>query len=348
LLSACDGARQVAPIRLEHLITLGDTHGPGAMANDPVVSGLHGDTYRVLIQAFGEVPSLPLIYSKDGTYLGTLGTQGDGPEQFHRARFTRSGPGDSLWIFDDLPRVLVYSPDRHYVRTIDLPMTPWDALVLPDGSLLLSSVNAGQPLPFLLVDAHGLLVRTIGIDDSASNSIQSPRQLVRGRDGTFWTMPSSYGWRLEHWDTAGHPLGVIERMPAWYPRYGTYAAGSRQQAPSPTLIGAWFDGAGRLWVMGRAADPHWARGLGPAVADRDGPGATVINPDKAYDTVIEVLDPITGTLLADTRFDMAYVLGGEPGMVMRVTRNPDGWKRVELLRVAFDSTKAHFQSSTRP
>ena len=162
-LIACGGrGRQLASIRLEPLVTFGADSGIGAIATEPRVSALHPGGFRIVIPAAGagSVATAPLVYSGDGTFLGTL-SGGERPdEQFQVPLFARFGPGDSIWVFDGAGRALIFGPDRHYARTVSLPVTPWDALVLTDGRMLVSPADANRPLPLLLLDPSGRVIRS--------------------------------------------------------------------------------------------------------------------------------------------------------------------------------------------
>ena len=328
------GSRAVAPITLESMTTFGATAGAGTMATWPRVSARHAGGYRILVPQPGGVAALPLAYADDGRLLGPLAATGDSVGGFREPLFTRIGPGDSLWLFDNAQRVLVFSPNRNWVRTIPLLVGPWDAVVGADGRTLISSSSSERPFPLLLITATGAIEREFP-GDSVSQSIHSPRRVIRAPDGSWWTMPMQFRYRLEHWDTTGVLLGVIERTPKWFPPYTRAYSPSPDHAPSPMLMDAWFDAAGRLWVLGKAADPKWAAGL---TTPRDS-ASSIEDADLVYDTVLEVLDPASGALLAQTRFDVSYPFAVEPGVVMRVRTTANGWNRAELMRVVLDTTR---------
>ena len=337
LLSACSGAsRTIAPITLEPMATIGAAEGSGTMATWPRVSAHHPGGFRVLVPQPGGMAALPLAYADDGGLLGPMGASGDSTGGFREPLFTRIGPGDSLWIFDNAQRVLVFGPNRRWARTVQLPVGPWDAQVGADGRMLIAASASDRPLPLLQLSAVGVVEREFAAD-SISQSIHSPRRLIHAPDGSWWTMPMQFRYRLEHWDTSGALLGVLERRPEWFQSYRTSLAPSREQAPSPMLMDAWFDSAGRLWVLGKAADPNWSAGLTPPNAHGTDPA--IGDADKVYDTVIEVLDPATGALLAATRFDVSYPFAVEPGVVMRVRTTADGWNQAELMRVVLDTAR---------
>jgi hypothetical protein len=328
-----EGERRLAPIRLDSLLTIGATSGEGVMMSWPRVSPQLPNGTRILVPQPGGVSALPAVFGDDGGFLGTIGTEGDEPGEFRGAIFARVGPGDSIYIFAENPRAVVFSAGRAYGRTVPLPMGIWDALVLPDQRIVLTSPMNERPLPFLLLDPQGTLIRELGGSDSASLAVKSPRWLARGDDGGYWTMPMQFRWRLEHWDSTGALIGAIERNPAWFQRYQQMLALTHTQAPQPTVQAFWIDSIGQLWVLGRTADPAWASGLGPVRFGVAGAIAPILDPDKVYDTVIELRDATTGALISEARFDVSYPFMVEPGVVMRVLNTPEGWKRAELMRV---------------
>jgi hypothetical protein len=339
--AACSGrGRQLAPIRLEPLTSFGAERGDGAIATDPRVSARHPDGFRIVIPGAGAggIATQPLVYNDSGRFLGTLNGGAPVAEQFQVPLFARIGPGDSIWVFDGSQRVLIFGPGREYGRTVQLPETPWDAVVLPDGRMLIAAANADRPLPLLLVSQTGIPIREFGAHDSAAAAIHAPRWLIRDADGSFWSMPMQFRWRLEHWDSTGVRLSVLERRPDWFGPYSRVSTPDGNHAPQPTVQGAWIDGNGRLWVLGRAVDQHWDRGLG---SHRPGSAGSVIaDADKVYDTVLEAIDRGTGKLAATARVDPSYGSLVEPGVIMKVVQIAGGWKRVVLMNVVFQAAAA--------
>lgn len=343
IVAACSGrGRQLAPIRLEPLASFGAEQGEGAIATDPRVSAHHPGGFRVVVPGAGAggIATQPLIYSDSGRYLGTLTGGVPAAEQFQVPLFARIGPGDSIWVFDGSQRVLIFGPRREYERTAQLPETPWDALVLPDGRMVIAPASADRPLPLLLLTSTGNLIRELGAHDSSGAAIRAPRWLTADADGSFWSMPMQFRWRLEHWDTSGAELSVLERRPDWFRPYTRLTTPDSNHAPQPTVQGAWIDGIGRLWVLGRAADEHWDRGLSSHPSGPAGP--VITEPDKVYDTVLEAIDRATGHLMATARTDPSYGSLVEPGVLMKVVSTAAGWKRVVLMKVVLDAATRKF------
>lgn len=330
-LAGCDD-RALAPIRLEPMMTIGATEGDGVIATWPRVSARHPGGFRIVVPQPGSVPSAPLVYGDSGEFIGTLAVPGGDEAGFVEPLFTRIGPGDSLWVFDGARRVLVFSPGREFIRTIALPVAPWDAVVLAGGRLAVTPATFGAPLPWLLLDADGDLIREIGVADSL---VPSPRRIVAGLDNSVWTIAMTHRWRLEQWDLSGTLLRRLETPPAWFTTHDELSAPSRERPPQPLVQDGWVDRSGRIWIVGKVADVDWREGIGDAMAG----GSPIADADLAYDTVIEVHDPTSGAVLAEARFDAAYPFIAEPGVLMRVVTTAAGWHRAELVRVMIDESR---------
>lgn len=331
VLSGCVD-RELAPIRLEPMMTIGATDGDGTIATWPRVSARHPLGYRIVIPQPGSVPSPPLVYADDGAFIGPLGVQGEGPNTFVEPLFTRIGPGDSLWIFDGARRVLLFSPERTFVRTIPLPISPWDAVVLAGGRIAVTPATFGDPLPWLLLDANGALIREVGESDTL---VPSPRRIFAGRDNSVWIVAMTHRWRLEHWDLSGQRLQSLDEAPGWFTPHEELLSPSPDRPPQPLVQDGWVDQEGRLWIIGKVADANWQDGIGDPV---DG-ASPIADADRAYDTIIAVLDPVTGAVIAEARFDAAYPFMAEPGVLMRVSTTDAGWHRAELVRVMIDESR---------
>lgn len=326
-LVACAGDRNLAPLDVAPFVAIG-SDGDGAMASWPRISPRHPDGFRVAVPQPGSVRSAPLIYSDSGAFLGPLEVPAGAESESRQPLFARIGPGDSIWVFDESRSVLVYGPDRKYARSAALPVTPWDARVLPGGRMVVTPATFGQPFPVYLLDADGGTIAAIG-DSTDIGGAPSPRRLTLGPDGAIWTIAMSHRWRLERWEADGGRSRTLTAAPDWFVPYDTFATPTRQIPPSASVQDAWFDGQGRLWILGKVADRRWAEGIGDSAAG----AGTIVDQDRAYDTVFEVVDPESGHRLVHSRLDLAYPFAVEPGVVMRVVTTDGGWYRAELARV---------------
>ena len=343
VVAGCGGqSRELSPIRLVAMVTLGADSGDGAIATTPIVSARHPGGFRVVIAAFSALATAPLVFADDGRYLGALRGDRAPADRAHQPLFTRIGPGDSLWVFDNAQRVAIFDSARRYVRTIvvaspgldaSIPLT--DAVVLPGGRF--AATTEGHAI-MQLFDANGVVVRDIGVQEAGGSPPTSARHMALAPDGTLWTTTIYGRWRLEHWDTTGKLLNAIE--PAanwlvdsiaahrlWYPR--------ADQPPPPLIRGIWLDAVGRIWVVGEVADRRWKEGF--VAGDSGAPNRDDhIEPDRYLDTIVEVRDPQTGQLIATARFDLACHSIAEPGVLVHEVTTRAGWVRAKLLRVVVD------------
>lgn len=179
ILAGCGGfGRRLSPIRLEPIVTLGATSGDGAIATTPLVSPHHPDGFWVVTPASSAIGSLPLVYGDDGAYLGSLHGDSTLAGSFSGPMFTRFGPGDSIWVFDNSGRVLVFGPRRNYVRSLVLPTAPSDARILPDNRLIARPETAAA---VKLFDAQGTFVRDVDPNENRWPSLSPTWIDAKGR-----------------------------------------------------------------------------------------------------------------------------------------------------------------------
>jgi hypothetical protein len=338
LIVGCGAGRDLTPIRLDSVAVIGADTGEGMITTSPRVSPRHPLGFRVLIPAASGVAALPNVYDDTGRFLGSLRGGADTGQRFVSPLFTRFGPGDSLWVFDGSGRVLVFDARRTFVRVAALPVSPWDAIVLADSRMVVAPANADRPLPLLLLDTDGRTIREIGHGDSAGAELHAPRWIVPGSGGRFWSMPTQFRWRLEAWDTTGAALGVSERSPAWFTQYSSLKPPDHEHAPQAALQGAWLDSTGRFWVLGVVADANWSAGISAGPPNQS--AGVILDPDKAFDSVLEAYDLRSGEVVATVRVDPYYSTEVEPGVIMRVDERSPGSKRVHLMKVVLDATRA--------
>ncbi|MES1259289.1 MAG: hypothetical protein ABUL71_01745 [Gemmatimonadota bacterium] len=323
VISACDGfGRGRAPIRLGPLVTLGASTGDGAIATTPTVSALHPNGFRVVIPAHSAIGALPLVYTERGNYRESLRGNGTAAGSFDGAMFTRFGPGDSIHIFDNSGRVLLFSPQLEYVRSIDLADAPTDALVLPDARI----VAAARDGALRVIDSVGAVVRVIS---TASGVLPSGELLIPGARGTFWTSSVVGSWQLQHWDSSGTRLGTMTFKPEWL---AASASDRDTKAPHSRIVAVWFDGAGLIWVVAQVPDRKWRDGTATSAGEQ-----VIADDDKYYDSVVEVREGKTGVVLATTRFDKYFRSTAGPGVLVHVIHTGAGWQQAELSRIVWDA-----------
>jgi hypothetical protein len=242
-----------------------------------------------------------------------------------------------MYVFDRA-RLEVFAPSGTLVRTINgtPPSLNGEAIRLGDGRFVVNAGYIRPPNMLALYDTGGHLVRTFAPahGHECRGCIPLGYALARSDHGAFWTASMSYDPALEHWDTAGRLLDSIAPQLTWFRPYTHRPNVSPDTAPAPITSGIWRDQAGRLWILGAAANPHWARGLGP-MKESDGIHYYPIDDlTTVYDLMIDEIDPDSGAVMAERRFPaLGYALVIEPGLIGALRQDPDGWWYVDVYYV---------------
>ncbi|HEU0052773.1 MAG TPA: hypothetical protein VFQ39_06335 [Longimicrobium sp.] len=278
------------------------------------------------------------VYEASGRFLRTLGRPGAGPGEFQRISSLAVSPGDSLFVFDvGNVRLTAFTPELRLARTVTVPGEVHHALPRPDGGVIVQTHLASHDLAGFTVhrlDPAGRFLRSFGEVRGGyrpGDWTIGLRPLAPGAGGTLWL---AYGTRyeIEQWSLDGGLRRTLSREARWFqPWSGTDTRDPRTQRPPPAISSIHQDAAGRLWVSLRVADARWrpvprpSRGegglIGPAEADR------------LFDSLIEVIDPAIGRVVARARNPGAPVsfLGGD--LAYRRIAHPDGTLGAEILRV---------------
>lgn len=323
-LSGC-ASPDLGSMRLDRIAELGNSAGPGALPTWPRVSPHHPGGFWIVVPQPGSAAFQPVVFDDGGNLLGELTAPESAREGFVQPLFARIAPDSSIWIFDAARRALVFSPTRAYLRTVPLPIAPWDAAILSDGRIAITSSAYAAPLPWILIDQSGRELLRAGTP-IATDDIQSPRQIFPGTGGTLWTVTLTYKIRLEHWDSTGTLLNRFEPSTDWFTWQRQPDTLKAAPPPEPSLQGGWIAPDGKLWLVGKAVDPAWK-------SHRATTDPTLTRQDQEYDTVFEIRDPTNGGLLESGRVDPSYPFVVEPGVVMRPTVIEGGWFRAELAEV---------------
>ncbi len=330
-------------IALRPVTVLGARGGRGGMAVRPysIAAASRG---RFVVAVSPERPRPPLVFSADGSYEGELGRVGSGPGEYRSPRLVTRAPGDTLLVFDEaLGRLTVLSPSLRPVRSSPAPHDVWSAAADSTGSLLVNANvrdRARIGVPLHLFSRDGSYRRSFGdehVPVLPSSLSRTLRWVAPSEPGRFWSLRESYRYRLEEWDTAGSLRQVLDRDPSWFLPYTERRTSTPTRPPSPYTTGLWRDSSGLLWVAVAVPSRTWAAGLGPArLAERQS-WFPERDPHRVWDTVIDVIDPQAGRLVATMRLPGRYDLVAGPGLLGRVIEDPvDGWFLVQVFRVTLD------------
>lgn len=317
-------------ITAELLTAFGASDGDGALASTPWLGpGIDGE--RVVLQpdVSGE---LPRLFTERGRFLRTIGESGDGPGEFRGVDHVMRS-ADSLFFFDVRARrlVVMQMPDR-VVRTATWMSHTYGAIELANGTIVSTDAVWVPGRPFEHLTRTGELLQRFG--DSLPAHARA-RIVARAPDGSFWAAPRTRRLEFEHWATPAHRLETVEVVTPHYAPYDVYAFPADDRPPSPSLRGFWVDSLSHLWLVLEVPGAEWRAGFGEP---RRGEGGVEFLPttdrELAWASVIMEYDPVAHRVVAERRFEEAFLQVVGPGLVTRVLQDEDGWHRVQLYRIA--------------
>jgi len=332
--ATCKGCR----IAIEHVVALGDSDGPGAIAE--YVYAIQRDSRGRFYTVGGNGDDrIPAVYDASGRFLQRLGRVGRGPGEFLGAAAMLL-LRDSIYIFDQgNARLAVLSPQYQPVRTAPIPRSTLTATFAGDSTLILNAeVNDRERigLPFHRFDIAGNYVASFG-DPTTRPSPRSPApvfRLARANGGGFWAAPATGEYRIEKWGAQGVKHFEVHRRVAWFEPYQKAWAPTPDRPPPPTISALWEDGEGLLWVISAVGDPNWQQGLG---AGRRGEGGQTYYPwldhSRLFDSMVEVIDPRAGVVLASQRLDVALWISIGDGLFSSLDERADGSPRHDVWRL---------------
>jgi hypothetical protein len=176
-----------------------------------------------------------VVFESTGDRGTVIGQLGDGPGEISCPILQlRIGRGDSLHTFGRCQQ-LVFSPEHRFVRSVPVPGTVEDVLLLPDGRALLHGTVGTQ-------SAHGYPFHLLASDGGVEKSFGSEtgelvpqcqqcflRRVALSHDSTsVWSVPI-HRYRLEAWDLSGTRTQVVSfTRSRWF----------REWMPVPAVMGA--------------------------------------------------------------------------------------------------------------
>jgi hypothetical protein len=318
-------------IVVERELSMGGVEGPGI-----------GQFFHVARDSLGrffvsneDVPDEIGVYDSTGTYLQTLGRQGEGPGEWLLVRDI-SAVGGFLIVSDLMnARETVLDLHLNVIRTAPLVGDPLSLAFLSDSTkvaniLIYSPERVGYPLH--TIDAGGRITASFGYGggvfrrDSESTAW---RRLSTSSDGTVWSGHARQ-YVIEKWTITGERIQTVERSVDWFPPLTGVDSWSPDVPPDPQMAGIWEDPDRHLWVVVYVPDPEWREAMSPAQG-----GGYISLASDYLDMMVEVIDPGSGEVLVRHRFDLAgKLIGG--GRMAAYREDEDGLPYLDVYKIRVD------------
>ena len=288
-------------VELREVLRLGAPGDPGTIGSRPEITRTSAGEYIVAsVENRGQL----LVFDSRGVFLEAFGRNGDGPGEYRVPGRIRPAAEGGLRILDLVNRRITrVSEDGEAVNTTDVrSLHGLDFVTLAAGERHAVSgfgqIDDALSATTHVIDGDGARRISLGAVPVASwvvNFFRAP-VAVDGRGRIWTTRPREYGFEV--WDPRGGdgPLARIVGEPDWFDP-GPPQPGAPVTAPAPSIVISLQFDRGVLWAGTWVADEDWEAGAGGSPSP--------LELDRVLDTVLDVIDPASGRIIARSRRDEA-------------------------------------------
>ncbi|MEX2284280.1 MAG: 6-bladed beta-propeller [Gemmatimonadota bacterium] len=326
-------------IRLDHSVTLDGNRS--SEVGEPLTLARMSDG-RLLLNTMAGKPWIA-VFDSTGKHIRTIGRRGGGPGEFLTiGRFRVTGK-DTLRIFDiGAHRMTVLTSSFALVQTLPVDiMQTGDLEVLADGRIVaaqnISNVTSAG-LPLHIIGKDGKSERSFGAENPEYGREDAHllwRWIAPAGNDRVWAAPVTE-YVLELWAFSGQKIRELERNVSWFKPHKQFGFNrdNPNAPPNPGIMDLRMDSTGKLWVIVHVADEKWTSGLGNVrgLYNRQVRGITEAN--NYWDSIIEVIDPVAGTLVASQRFDQVLRWISESAYASAYRQDATGVPFIDVFRVS--------------
>jgi hypothetical protein len=291
---ACSRCRMV----LERVATLGSSGEPAFSWATRVAVDSRGRFFVASTYDPGKI----VMYDTRGVLTRTFGRPGSGPGEFgDLVHMLRVGPGDSVHVFEGNRESVLAPGIAAFGSQRILPVLPNDVLFLRNGRSVVQRAIMGEgrtALPLHLLDPGGRIARSFGGGEpfDPGRPYLGVLLLSAASGNRIWS--AHFGaYRIDLWSLDGSRLRTLVRDANWFGPWDHEPYSLDRARRHPRIVGVAEDPQGRLWVNIKVPNPRWR-----PPADGKEMRLDETPDDGEFFTVLEVLDPRTGRLLARGRF----------------------------------------------
>jgi hypothetical protein len=320
-------------LELIHSLTLGEQDGPGFLEmTDLVAIDGKGQIWVGLLENLK-------VFSPEGTFIKEIGRRGEGPGEFRGNTRVVADRDVNIHVFDrNNSRHTLFSPDGEILSEWPILGKVPNAVFLEDGRIAANMVSTNRDLvglPIHLLDpSDGNILQSFGAEEGEHFNLRERwpgyRSLTLGSDTTLWTSSRSK-YRFREWDLrTGKKIRELVGQVEWFPPDPAANANRNSLEPLPSIPAIRFNDQGYLVVLILLKAPDWESHMVPKTLST---GMVMEQPDKyenIMDTLIQVINPSSGRLLAAQRFpQVVWGFLGED-LVFGVSEDDLGVPRVEI------------------
>jgi hypothetical protein len=307
----------------EEIALLGQDTPPGIIPNENMLAA-RDSRGRFYLHSYDAGVVNILVFDSRGNFLLTIASQGEGPGEYQLISAIRPLDEGRIVIYDAmLFRATFLSADYRVLNTVRWQIPPnWTILHLDKRSdrILMSSdwrIAGRVGIPLHLIDDNGEVIRSFGTDSSGAavypGSPRVERRIALSETENVWVARTDH-YEIELWSMRGELLRQLQRD-------SLNPDSTAAERKPRNAIASVYERDGLLWVFMLVADPRWDEQLIPS---DDAHGERFVGTRREYrDTIVEVIKPETGELLARQRID-EVLFPIEPGMVGAVTWADEG------------------------
>lgn len=253
------------------------------------------------------VSSVIQVFGSDGVFIRSIGRTGSGPGEYRFIRSFLVGPGDSIHIFDPTnARYTVLDPEFRIMRETRSRYPTRGVALLGPGRVVVNAVvttRGGAGFPLHELGPGGSLKRSFGSElpyaGPGFNGLRMSRVLAIDSAGLLWAAHMN-AYEIDVYTETGRLVRQIKRDVEWFKPYDDLGFFDEKVAPPPIIMGIAITQT-ELWVLIQVPGADWRKHLVRAPSKI---GGTVLKPDRAdkfYETILEVLDPVSGDLIVSQR-----------------------------------------------
>lgn len=248
------------------------------------------------------------VFAADGSHTGIASRSGRGPGEFTWIQRLIGSPL-GLHVFDPpARRRSLLDSALNFIRADPVPGQVLSGAPLDDSLLVVSMwvptrEHGGYRLHILGPD--GSIRRSFDeVEDASAGGMTAIEQrsvAVRNRAIHAGHVNQ---YVIDEWTQLGQLRGRLSREVDWFaPWSDRCCTVDPDRPPEPRIRDLHVDSAGLVWVLVTVADRRWSEGVEPS---EFGPtGYAIGDRHRFFDSIVEVIDPVAGTLVGTTRLDEA-------------------------------------------